>query len=161
MIGGSAKGDRPLSDGPMGEFTDVASANRAVRGVLRDGADDDSDDVRALVVTFGPFFSSAGLFDVAVWSKIRSCFGAFDIALCGLPPMDLLDYSQDQACRRYGRTEMGDFFEVQLPESRREGADVGNKIWRGRLSKSKENGHEGGGERWVLSKRCHGCRRTG
>ncbi len=58
-MGGSAKGDRPVPVGPMGESTDVASAKRAVRGVLRDGADDELDDVRDLVVTLGGFFSSA------------------------------------------------------------------------------------------------------
>lgn len=34
MMGGPANGDLPLSVGPMGELTEVASAKRAVRGVL-------------------------------------------------------------------------------------------------------------------------------
>lgn len=77
MIEGSAKGDRPLSVGPMGELTEVASAKRAVRGVLRDSEDDELDDVLGLVVTLGAFLSSAG---VNRNSGIV-CLGAFDISL--------------------------------------------------------------------------------
>lgn len=60
MVGGSAKGDRPLSVGPMGESTDVASAKRAVRGVFSDVVVDELEDVRDLVMTWGRFFSSDG-----------------------------------------------------------------------------------------------------
>lgn len=49
-IGGSAKGERPALVGPMGELTDVASAKRAVRGVLIDSGMDKLDDLRGLEV---------------------------------------------------------------------------------------------------------------
>ena len=58
-MGGSAKGDLPLSVGPMGEWTDVASAKRAVRGVLRDVFDEEPEDVLDLVVILGAFLSSS------------------------------------------------------------------------------------------------------
>lgn len=45
VSGGLAKGDGPAVLGPMGELTDVASANRAVLGVLIDNADEELDDV--------------------------------------------------------------------------------------------------------------------
>lgn len=50
-IGGSAKGERPVLVGPMGELTDVASAKRAVRGVLTDSGMDELDDLRGLEVS--------------------------------------------------------------------------------------------------------------
>lgn len=64
----------------MGELTDVASAKRAVRGVLRESAEDDSDDVLDRVtVTVGPFFSSddenticdLDVFDIALFENVR------------------------------------------------------------------------------------------
>ena len=58
-MGGSAKGDLPVSVGPIGEFTDVASAKRAVRGVFKDVVVDELDDVLDLVVTCGRFCSSS------------------------------------------------------------------------------------------------------
>ena len=57
MIGGPENGERPARVGPIGEFTDVASANRAVRGVFKDN-EDELDEVRGRTVTAGPFFSS-------------------------------------------------------------------------------------------------------
>ena len=41
----------------MGEFTEVASANRAVRGVLTDRLEE-LEDVLGRIVTCAPFFSS-------------------------------------------------------------------------------------------------------
>lgn len=58
-IGGSAKGERPALVGPMGELTDVASAKRAVRGVLTDSGMDELDDLRGLEVIWGSLSSSA------------------------------------------------------------------------------------------------------
>lgn len=58
VIGGSAKGERPLVLGSMGELTDVASAKRAVRGVLRESPDEELDDVRDLTRMRGSFSSS-------------------------------------------------------------------------------------------------------
>lgn len=59
-MGGSAKGDLPVSVGPMGESTDVASAKRAVRGVFKDVVVDELEDVLDLVDICGRFFSSSG-----------------------------------------------------------------------------------------------------
>ena len=56
-MGGPENGERPASVGPIGEFTDVASANRAVLGVFKD-SEDELDEVRGRTVTSGPFFSS-------------------------------------------------------------------------------------------------------
>lgn len=58
FMGGSAKGERPLVVGSMGELTDVASAKRAVRGVLRESPDEELDDVRVLTRMRGSFSSS-------------------------------------------------------------------------------------------------------
>jgi hypothetical protein len=44
-------------EGLIGELTDVASAKRAARGVLRD-RDEDVDDVRGRTTTSGAFFGS-------------------------------------------------------------------------------------------------------
>ena len=49
-MGGPAKGDRPVSVGPIGELTDVASAKRAVRGVLIDKVEE-LEEVRGRTVT--------------------------------------------------------------------------------------------------------------
>ena len=75
-MGGSAKGDRPLSVGPIGELTEVASAKRAVRGVFKEVVVDELEDVLDLVVTCGRCFSSSD----GKWNRVVSCFGAFDIA---------------------------------------------------------------------------------
>lgn len=56
MVGGSAKGDRLSSLASMGEYTVVASANRGVRGTLRE-ASEELDDVRSRVNGSGRFFS--------------------------------------------------------------------------------------------------------
>lgn len=48
---GSAKGDRPVEPGPIGELTDVASAKRAVLGVLIESPDEELDDVLGRTVT--------------------------------------------------------------------------------------------------------------
>lgn len=47
MAGGSAKGDCPLSEGPIGETTVVASAKRAVRGLFSEEPEDDPEELRA------------------------------------------------------------------------------------------------------------------
>lgn len=52
VSGGLAKGDVPAVLGPMGELTDVASANRAVLGVLIDSAEEELDDVLGRTVTW-------------------------------------------------------------------------------------------------------------
>ena len=52
VAGGSANGDLPVVLGSMGESTDVASAKRAVLGVLMDRPEDELDDVRALTRTW-------------------------------------------------------------------------------------------------------------
>ena len=57
-MGGSAKGDRPVVVGPIGELTDVASVKRAVLGVLRESEDDELDDVLVRTITSGLFLSS-------------------------------------------------------------------------------------------------------
>ena len=57
-MGGPAKGFRPAAVGPIGELTDVASAKRAVLGVLRDGEIDELEDVRDRTATSVSFFSS-------------------------------------------------------------------------------------------------------
>ena len=57
MMGGPEKGDLPLTVGPMGELTEVASAKRAVRGVLME-REEELEEVRGRTLTWGPFFSS-------------------------------------------------------------------------------------------------------
>ena len=57
MIGGPLNGFRPALVGPMGELTEVASANRAVRGVLMESVDEELE-VRGRTFTCAPFFSS-------------------------------------------------------------------------------------------------------
>ena len=57
VMAGPEKGFRPARVGPIGEFTEVASANRAVLGVLSDNVEE-PDDVRDLIETLGLFFSS-------------------------------------------------------------------------------------------------------
>lgn len=42
--GGSANGDRPPSDGSIGEITVVASANRAVRGLLKSETEEEEEE---------------------------------------------------------------------------------------------------------------------
>lgn len=56
--GGSAKGERPLVLGSIGELTEVASAKRAVRGVFKERPDEELDDVRVRTRTRGSFSSS-------------------------------------------------------------------------------------------------------
>lgn len=56
-IGGSAKGERPVVVGSMGELTEVASAKRAARGVFNDSPDEELDDVRDRTRTLGSFSS--------------------------------------------------------------------------------------------------------
>ena len=52
MVGrGSANGGRPAVLGPMGELTEVASAKRAVLGVLIESPDEELDDVLGRTVT--------------------------------------------------------------------------------------------------------------
>jgi len=64
-FGGSAKGDRPSFDGSIGEYTLVASANRGVRGGLREDSFEDIDesesvlDLRSITSGAGRFFSSS------------------------------------------------------------------------------------------------------
>ena len=56
-MGGPEKGFRPASVGPMGEFTEVASANRAVRGVLMERVEE-LESVRARMEIVGRFLPS-------------------------------------------------------------------------------------------------------
>ena len=72
--GGSANGERPAAVGPTGEFTEVASAKRAVLGVFRESEDDELEDVRGLTSTFRSFLPS-----VAV--SLEGCCCAFDIVV--------------------------------------------------------------------------------
>lgn len=58
----------------MGECTEVASAKRAVLGVLRESEDDELEDVRGLMSTLASFLSS-----VAV--SLDGCCSVFDIAV--------------------------------------------------------------------------------
>ena len=58
---GPWNGFRPAGVGPMGELTDVASAKRAVRGVLMDNVEELEDEVRDRTVTSDSFFSSMTL----------------------------------------------------------------------------------------------------
>ena len=51
VSGGLAKGDRPAALGSMGELTDVASAKRAVLGVLTESPEEELDDVLGRTVT--------------------------------------------------------------------------------------------------------------
>ena len=51
VTGGLTNGERPAVLGPMGEFTDVASAKRAVLGVLIESPDEELDDVLERTVT--------------------------------------------------------------------------------------------------------------
>ena len=60
MMGGPANGLRPRSVGPMGELTDVASAKRAVRGVLMERLEA-ALEARGRMEASGSFFSSAAL----------------------------------------------------------------------------------------------------
>lgn len=46
--GGSANGDRPPSDGSIGDITVVASANRAVRGLLKSEVVEEEEDLEEL-----------------------------------------------------------------------------------------------------------------
>lgn len=46
--GGSANGDLPSSDGSIGEITVVASANRAVRGLLKSETEEEEEDLEEL-----------------------------------------------------------------------------------------------------------------
>lgn len=46
--GGSANGDRAPSDGSIGEITVVASANRAVRGLLKSETEEEDEDLEEL-----------------------------------------------------------------------------------------------------------------
>ena len=55
-MGGSVKGDRPVVVGSIGEWTEVASAKRAILGVFTESLDD-SEDVRDRTVTCVSFFS--------------------------------------------------------------------------------------------------------
>ena len=50
-LGGSLKGFLPALLGSMGEWTDVASANRAVRGEARVMAEEELEEVLGLTVT--------------------------------------------------------------------------------------------------------------
>lgn len=45
-LGGSANGDLPVVLGSMGELTEVASANRAVREGFNESPDEELDEVR-------------------------------------------------------------------------------------------------------------------
>lgn len=54
--GGSANGDRPPSDGSIGEITVVASANRAVRGLLKSEAEEEEEDLEELRMMDVGFF---------------------------------------------------------------------------------------------------------
>ena len=56
-MGGPENGFRPASVGPMGEFTEVASAKRAVRGVLRERLEE-LESVRARIEIVGRFLAS-------------------------------------------------------------------------------------------------------
>ena len=60
MTGGSANGDLPVVLGSMGESTDVASAKRAVLGVLMDKPEEELDEVRALTKTWVFLIFSSG-----------------------------------------------------------------------------------------------------
>ena len=52
------KGFRPALVGPIGEFTEVASANLAVRGVLMESVEEEELEVRDRTSTLTSFFSS-------------------------------------------------------------------------------------------------------
>lgn len=83
----------------MGECTEVASAKRAVLGVLRESEDDELEDVRGLMSTLVSFLSS-----VAV--SLDRCCSVFDIAV------------QCNATRR-GRKDLKTF-KVRCPRLRRQ-----------------------------------------
>lgn len=51
VSGGLAKGKDPTVLGPTGELTDVASAKRAILGVLIESPDEELDDVLGRTVT--------------------------------------------------------------------------------------------------------------
>ena len=56
VAGGSANGDRPPSDGSIGEITVVASANRAVRGLLKSETEEEEEDLEELRMIDVGFF---------------------------------------------------------------------------------------------------------
>lgn len=82
--GGSANGERPLVLGSMGEFTDVASAKRAARGVFKDSPDEELDDVRVRTRTRGSF--SLSLSDGCSSRLCRIGWWSFDM-LVGDPAL--------------------------------------------------------------------------
>lgn len=59
MMGGPAKGFLLFRVGPIGEFTEVASAKRAVRGVLIDNVEE-LEEVRGRIATCASIFSADG-----------------------------------------------------------------------------------------------------
>lgn len=62
------KGERPDALGSIGELTDVASAKRAVRGLLNVNPDEELDDVRVRTRTVGFFTSFSELCKIGCWS---------------------------------------------------------------------------------------------
>lgn len=67
-FGGSVNGERPDALGSIGELTDVASAKRAVRGLLNVNPDEELDDVRVRTRTVGFFTSFSELCRIGCWS---------------------------------------------------------------------------------------------
>ena len=55
----SAKGERLATVGPMGELTEVASAKRAIRGVLVERPSDEQEELRERTVTFACLLASS------------------------------------------------------------------------------------------------------
>ena len=84
VCGISAKGERPAAVGPMGELTEVASAKRAVRGVLIDSPSEEQEELRDRTETFACFFSSSSIgFSKSLSIEYAGTLlcGSFDITL--------------------------------------------------------------------------------
>ena len=78
-MGGPEKGFRLASVGPMGELTEVASAKRAVRGVLMDRVEE-PESVRARIEIVGRFLPSE-LADVVEELSCAPSFSASGISV--------------------------------------------------------------------------------
>ena len=75
VSGGSTKGDGPDVLGPIGELTDVASAKRAVLGVLIESPDEELDDVLGRTITW--------LFLILSSVRVRCGSGRFESGSIG------------------------------------------------------------------------------
>lgn len=84
VCGRSAKGGRPAAVGPMGELTEVASAKRAVRGVLIDRPSDEQEEFLDRTVTLDCFLSSSRIGfsgSLSIENAETLLCGSFDITL--------------------------------------------------------------------------------